>query len=233
MNSLTKKKNKLLKKLRSGNFGSEILAAVSENYDSKEFQLAYSKIKPLMFAGLIGKERETERRITDNIVRGYQYGIEILEVLEDAKLTPKQRSLLELLLYMMASEGLFSQAIQLVSYILVVNHHDLYDPTRMKFAKSYEELNRLSLFVKLQFVEEHGFKFLVDIYDRSLRNCIAHNKYVVEEDGKILNNETNQKIEDIANKGQKLVKLVNTLGLVFMVIDAELIVHMRKSMRGT
>ena len=230
MNSLSKRKDRLLRKLRSEKVSSEFLTMVPESYDSKEFQVAYSKIMPLV-VGVRSEARETMTEITANIVQGYRYCIEILEILDDTKLTQRQKSLMEQLLYMMTSEGLFSQAIQLISYLLVENHHDLYDPGRMKSVKSYGELIKLSLFVKMQFVEKHGFKFLTDVYDRNLRNCIAHNKYSVREDETIFNNETNAKIEDLQSKGRKLVEMVNTLGDVFNVILVELRVHLKESAR--
>jgi hypothetical protein len=68
---------------------------------------------------------------------------------------------------------------------------------KMKFVKEYKELDKVSLFVKLQFLDKHGFGLLADAIDRDLRNCIAHIDIIVNEDGSIVNKRTHKTIEDM------------------------------------
>ena len=86
--------------------------------------------------------------------------------------------------------------VQSIAFISMANGHDIYDPQRMKFVKSYKDLDKVSLFVKLQFIEEHGFKYLTEIYNRKLRNCIAHLKFNLNDDGSITNKITGEKIDE-------------------------------------
>jgi len=121
-----------------------------------------------------------------------------------SNLTPKQKSLLELYLYLVLSEGVFSETIQAVAFLLVANHHDIYDVEKREFVKDYEGLNNVSLFYKLQFVERHGFVFISSSFDRDLRNLIAHLRIEVQEDGKMVEitrqGKTGKKVESIEKK---------------------------------
>ena len=135
----------------------------------------------------IKKRTRVQKTLHEAVVglkRGREYLVELVKI-PSGKLTPKQNSLLGLLSYLGVSEGIFSELIQLITFILVENGHDIYDPIRMKFVKSYDGLDKVILFIKLQFVEEHGFKFITDVFDRELRNCIAHLNFVVKDDGTI------------------------------------------------
>jgi len=121
---------------------------------------------------------------------------EIEELAEVENMPKKKRLLIELFYYLGASEGVLSQIVQSIAFIFMGDSHDIYDPQRMKFVKSYRDLDKVSLFVKLQFVEEHGFKYLTEVYDRKLRNCIAHLKFNLNDDGTITNKITGGKIDE-------------------------------------
>ena len=153
--------------------------------DYQKVEYTHSKIASLL-QGIKTKTRvqKTLDEAIARLNRGQNYLDEITEILSE-KLTPKQKSLLVLFLYLGESEGVFSELIQLITFILVENGHDIYDPIRMKFVKSYNGLDKVVLFIKLQFVEEHGFKFITNVFDRELRNCIAHLKFVIKDDGAI------------------------------------------------
>lgn len=95
----------------------------------------------------------------------------------------------------------------------------------MEFVTSYEQLDELDLFVKLQFIEKHGFKFLCDSVDRKLRNAIAHLDVVVNEDGSILNTKTGEKIKDL---WQKIVRLGSVSYITETALKESLLNHMVK-----
>ena len=71
-------------------------------------------------------------------------------------------------------------------------------------ATKYEELDKVTLFIKLKFVEEHGFKFISDAFDRDLRNCIAHLRYTVKDDGSIIDKRTGKVMKDLRKKTDDL-----------------------------
>ena len=193
------------------NSSSEIKAELEEErkklvkaygLDYKEVEELYSKLTFLL-KNIIRKKSvlATLQKVHINLERGIEYVLEILRlIITSKKFTPKQQSLLLLFCYLEISEGVFSELIQLISFILIQNGHDIYDPQRMKFVKSYKELDRVPSFVKSQFIEEHELKFVPDVFDRELRNCIAHLEYIVKDDGAIIDKRTGRKIEDLEGK---------------------------------
>jgi hypothetical protein len=70
----------------------------------------------------------------------------------------------------------------------------------MKFVEKYEELYDVSLFVKLQFIEKHGFEFIADAFDRKLRNSIAHLGFIVNDDGSIVDRKTEKVTKELRRK---------------------------------
>ena len=135
----------------------------------------------------------------------------------EVNLTPRQKSLLELYSYLVVAEGIFSETIQVIAFILVKNHHDIYDKEKREFVRNYEGLNNLSLLEKMQFVEMHGFKFVSDACDRDLRNSIAHLRIIVNDDGSMVEitrkGKTGKAIKDMDRKTEYLVG-VCTLAVV-------------------
>lgn len=164
--------------------------------DSKRVEDVYSVVLPLL-ENIMAEERTSTlfREVVVSLRQSSDYLQEILDLLKAGKATPKQTSLIGLFSYLAVSEGAFSELIQALSFILVENGHDIYNPEKMKFVKEYKELGKVSLFIRLQFIEEHGLKYVADTYDRKLRNRIAHLRFTVEDNGAIIDKTTGEKIE--------------------------------------
>jgi len=174
----------------------------------EEYNVDFEKVKEinsrltLLLQKVVEKESLSKlREVYVNINRNIDYWLEIWKVsTSQANLEPKQKSLLELFLYLVLSEGIFSEIIQAISFILIENHHDIYDPQHLKFVENYEGLDRVTLYVKLQFIRKHGLEFIADAVDRKLRNCIAHLGFVVKDDGSILDTRTGKLTKDLKKK---------------------------------
>jgi hypothetical protein len=180
------------KKLRDVIESEDFIAAqkrLCEEYrvDFKKVEELNSMIEPLL-QNLMGEALMIVNEKFADINRNAKYWMEVFRLSASLGtiMTPKQKSLLELYSYLVLSEGVFSETIQVIAFILMENHHDIYDVENMKFVKNYEGLNNVSLFEKMQFVEMHGFKFVSDACDRNLRNSIAHLRIMVNEDGSIM-----------------------------------------------
>lgn len=86
----------------------------------------------------------------------------------------------------------------------------------MKFVKKYEELDKVALFIKLQFIEEHGFRFIGDSLDRELRNCIAHLRFKVEDEGNVEITPSGKLTqEELLKKFRKLIGISRVVMIVF------------------
>jgi hypothetical protein len=153
----------------------------------KRYEEFSSTIAPLL-SNLTKKSLGIINEHLDDIIRKSDYLINLVDLIEPPKanLTPKQKTLLELYSYLVTAEGIFSETIQTIAFILVENHHDIYDSEKREFVRNYAGLNNLSLFQKMQFIEMHGFKFVSDACDRDLRNSIAHLRIIVNDDGSLV-----------------------------------------------
>lgn len=161
-----------------------------------------SIIIPLIERGL-GKTAITALRDAyADVHQNVDYWINIWNLTNSEKTRPKpqEKSLLDLFLYLLLVEGISSKLVQIITFLLMENDHDLYDPNEMEFVKEYNKLDKISLFVKLQFIEKHGFGLFADAIDRELRNCIAHIDLIVNEDGSIINKRTRKKIDDLKQR---------------------------------
>lgn len=209
----------LLKEMEKGIKARRKKMVAERGVSSKEWEALESKLKPLMMR-IVRKERAKVTLIEalNNSVRGLEYWDEILDItFERLKMEAprKQVSIMLLLNYLALSEGVFSELVQIFTYILVENDHDIYDPFGMKFAKDYRELDEISFFIKLQFIEKHGFKNVIDAFDRKLRNCIAHLRYYLEEDGTLVYNKTRLSLRGLMGKLVKLWVMVMIMETAF------------------
>lgn len=164
-----------------------------------DFNELKTKIDSLLQGNISKEVMEKIRLAAFNMERNTSYATDIDEIIssKSANLTPKQKSLLLLFWYLWVTEGLFSEVIETISFLLMQKHHDIYDPRNMEFAKNYKELEKIDLFVKLQYVRKHGFEFLCDCIDRNLRNSIAHLDIIVNDDGSIVSIKTGEKITNL------------------------------------
>lgn len=173
--------------------------------DFKRVEELNSIIAPLLGNLAKGNLKIVNEKFVD-ITRKLDYWWDIFRVSasSEANLAPKQKSLLELYSYLVLAEGIFSETIQIIAFILVENHHDIYDVEIRKFVRNYEGLNNLSLSQKMQFVEIHGFEFVSDACDRDLRNSIAHLRIIVNDDGSMVEitrkGKTGKAIKDMGRK---------------------------------
>jgi hypothetical protein len=177
------------------------------NVDFEKVKELNSRIAPL--AKEISKTRSAVVRIQKanaDMKRNTEYWLEIWNLITSPKATlaPKQKSLLELYLYLELTEGLLSEIVQVISFMLVESGHDIYNPERMNFAKSYDDLYMIPLFVKQQFLEEHGFNFVSSAINRDLRNVIAHLRFVVNDDGSIIDTRTGKPVKNIIQANDEL-----------------------------
>lgn len=138
---------------------------------------------------------------------------------EEAGKKPQEKSLLDLFLYLLLVEGVSAKLVDAIAFILMENHHELYDPERRKFLQEYKSLDKLSLSIKLQFLEKHGFELLTNAIDKDLRNCIAHIDIIVNEDGSIVNNRTKERLVDLK---QRTDYLGGIGAIILNVLDYEL-----------
>jgi hypothetical protein len=133
------------------------------------------------------------------------------------KLTPKQKSILELFLYLNLVEGIYSETVNTLIILLIRGGIEFSkDLGRTPFSTRYLELRKMHLSVRTKFLEKHGFKPVANAIDRNLRNCIAHLNYFVEDDGSVTNKTTDNPI--VANLARENKRLGAFCSAIFMVI---------------
>jgi uncharacterized protein (UPF0335 family) len=138
---------------------------------------------------------------------------------DSTKFTPKQKALLSLYFYLNLVEGACAENIQVIVFLLIKNGHYIYDPRKMKYVETYRDLEKIDLYVKEQFLSAYGFGFCASVIDRELRNCIAHQDYVIFDDGKIKNLKTGQMI-DIEKKVHNVMMMNSLISMtLYQIVD--------------
>jgi hypothetical protein len=172
---------------------------------------------------LASKINEEENRVVlDRIARKIWFNLlnslDITKLLEDPeKLTPKEKSLLSLYYYLTMVETANSSYISFLAFMLVKSGVEL--RYRKRNAKNYSDVERVSLAAKIKFLKGCGLEIAVDNIDSKVRNCIAHQDFVVYDDGKIRNLKNGQLIE-IKTKMNSLYKTsAYTLSVLKQVLD--------------
>lgn len=217
MTSISEKTAELQKRLKEMRKGlqEDLQLLKVAGIGPKEIKVFHSKIGPLVKNVFPKKSLQPIIiGVLNSVRRGNDYMKEIMNLDASKNLTEKQRSLLLLFSYLALSEGIFSECVQLITFILIENHHDIYDPFRKEFVKDYKGLDKVSLYLKLQFIEKHGFKFVTDEFDRAFRNCIAHLRFIVEDDGTVVNVATGEKIEQEVLMAKNAVLYAMTLMII-------------------
>ena len=206
-------------------------------FNEQELELLRSNIMPLVESAMAKKNPKQMNDFLDTFIdsfddirRGVDYATEVMSI---EKVSEKQKSILLLYAYLSISEGIYCEAIQQLSFVLLENSHDIYDPRRMKFAKVCGDLDEIDMFVKLQFLEEHGFKSVVEAFDRKLRNAIAHQKIIVEDSGDIVDPVTQVKILDIKTMATKIKTLIGMSALLPYTIALEVFSSHARSLKKT
>jgi len=186
----------------------EIQKKLCDKYavDFEKVKVLNSDLIALVEKGVKKKALEAIQHALSDIDRSMNYWREIfyLNFTEEIKQRPREKSLLALFLYLLLVEGIFSRIIQVITFMLMENDHDIYNPRRLEFVKSYEQLEKVDLFVKLQFIKKHGFDLLADSVDANLRNNIAHLNLIVKADGNIFDKKTGKPITDLELKMDRL-----------------------------
>ena len=153
----------------------------------------------------------------------------LIQKLED-KITPKERTLLQLSSYLIHNEGINYNFTDYMCYLLVLDGHDLFDSVRDKYVKNINEIAKVGMFSKIMFLNNHGFKELTKHYDLEFRNDIAHHKYTIDEDGHIW---IKGKQVNILTKSKKLDVLIDffTSLLTTLAKESEELVKQEKDSR--
>jgi len=109
--------------------------------------------------------------------------------------------------YLFTVENTFVQCVdQLIFFILIKTQSFIWDSFSNKFVNRYDELKHISLYMKVKFLEKYGFDFLDEIYDRKLRNSIAHSEFDIS--GNFIDvNGKKYGINDIENLMMNIFKL--------------------------
>jgi len=199
--------------------------------NEKEIESFCSNIRPLVESAMTKKDTQQISDFLDSFIdtfedinRGLEYAHEVTFVKSASKeqFAKKWESIFYLYGYLSISEGVYCETVQLISFLLLANCHDIYDPRRMKFAKKCGDLDQIDIYVKLQFLKEHGFRSIVEAFDRKLRNATAHQKFIVEDNGDIIDSMTHKKIADSKSMRQKIRKLIGVSAVTTYAIGSEL-----------
>lgn len=139
---------------------------------------------------------------------------------ETKSLTSNETTLIDVFEYLLLAEGIICNLLNFVSYALVMTGHDLYCFQKRKYMKeNMEEIRKVEMYTKMQFLKHHGFGALTKEYDTTFRNDIAHHNYKVDEDGVL---RVRGKPIDLSQKTKPLMRIVEFINETYDVINEKL-----------
>lgn len=116
---------------------------------------------------------------------------------EDSKLQNGELvTLRKAFVYLGLFETSLTNVVDLILMFFIAIHHDLYDFWARRYAKSPDDLDRISLSQKLVFLNHHNLQVFSENINRTLRNKVAHMDFEIEPDGKILVKNQRYDLED-------------------------------------
>jgi len=154
-----------------------------------------------------------------NMIRSIKNTFDIdkwfIEVNQGIK-NPKSKAFSHLIRVFYKIEGELSYWINFIVFYLVnLGHHDLWCPFKQNYARSYTDVSEVSLRIKTKFLEDHGFEFIEDFVNRDIRNAIAHQEYLIRDNGDIeiyrdQNIKKILKIKDLNQISNNISRLIGT-----------------------
>ncbi len=109
----------------------------------------------------------------------------IWENTDGPSLPQKTQSILALTYYLFFVEGMYALCLDVIVYYLIKSEHaDILDRNGTYVTK-FEKMTNVDLSRKCHFLERHGYKEVLTIVNRRLRNAIAHHDFNIHDDGTI------------------------------------------------
>ena len=122
-------------------------------------------------------------------------------------LNPQEFTLIGVFYYLLVVEGVICNVLNFITYLLVALEHDLYTITKRKYIKEdIEEIRKVEMSTKIQFLKHHEFGVLTKEHDSTFRNDIAHHNYRVDEKGILW---VRGKPVDFYSKAKSVGKMLN------------------------
>ena len=103
----------------------------------------------------------------------------------------REMAIVSMAIYLWEFEGNFSFCVNFLCFLLKANGKILFDNYRKRPAKVFEEIESVGINQKCIFLANHGFEIFDEKKNkeleelRTLRNNIAHYRFLTESDGKI------------------------------------------------
>ena len=123
--------------------------------------------------------------IFDKIDVSHRDVITILRIVSASK-NPREITVAGMLAFLWEFEGSYSSTIDAFCYLLVVNGHDLFDIISRKYVHSLEDIGKVHISPKLNFLKEHDFGIFNRTEDKKLRDKIAHYRFTWDDSGRLL-----------------------------------------------
>jgi len=159
---------------------------------------------------IVLKERWEETKRVSKLFRDLKTKREL------ERLPARMKSLIKMLAYLGLVESLGVVLIDMVLILLIANDREVH--TRRPITKhvtKVEELRRVDLYYKLEFLKKENLRIFGTFIDRGLRNDIAHLKFTIKDDGAIEKKDSRRKHIDIDSKISEFWNGVDTLRCVF------------------
>lgn len=125
-------------------------------------------------------------------------------------LNAREFTLIIVLSYLLAAEGIICNCLNFISYLLATRNHDLFSLIKRKYVEDdIEEIRKVEMWIKIQFLNFHGFEGLTREYDSTFRNDIAHRNYTIDDQGILWIREKPVDLGSKIDSMQKVADIIN------------------------
>ena len=181
----------------------QIDQAFAKQVDKKLFPLLERAIKIDTFNYFISKRRADFQNRFENSDVFFNL---INKIRRDLTLSPKEFAFVFILYYLVVVESLYTLMVDVITFALINVGKELKDPRTDQLVILSDELERIALGTKLDFLRANRFKIIADRCDISLRNTAAHLNFTLDDDGNITFNGHIVKVFDDMNKYQAKIR---------------------------
>jgi hypothetical protein len=177
----------------------EVDQAFVKQIDKKLFPLLERAIEIHSFNMLLTQKQADSQNIFEN----FKVFINLTDkIKKDLTVGPKEFAFVFLFNYLVVVESLYSFMVDIIAFALINVGKQLKDPRTDRNVILFDELDKLPLGTKLDFLRrrDNSFKIIAKRCDVSLRNAVAHLNFVIDDKGNITYEDGNVTVFEGMNK---------------------------------
>ncbi len=168
--------------------------------NTPEYRRLVLKLKPLIESiSALKQNKKLQESLKELQIRFKRSGERMHIFKDDSKVSydSQLNTLRKAFLFLALFETTVTNMLDCLVFLMILNHHDFFVQLKRKYAQSLRDIDdSFGVAEKLNFLNLHGFSFLTENINNSLRNKIAHMDFDIEGKGVIIIKNTKYDIQE-------------------------------------